>query len=121
MAAYTWPTSLPQCPLRSGFEDALAINTISTPMDNGPAKTRRRSAKQVPIPMMFYMTSAQVVTLEAFIRDDLLGVRRFNFTHPRTGAAIEVCIVPDGDGRHFNLVPAGYRTWHVGLSMVVKP
>ena len=121
MAIPTWPASLPQKPLRDGFEESLAINTIATPMDAGPGKTRRRSAAQAPFPCTFVMTATQLAALETFIRDDLLGVRRFNFPHPRTGSTIEVRVVPDESGRYYSSSNAGGQYWHVGLSLVWVP
>ena len=121
MAAYTWPTSLPQTPLLGGFAESLNISTLRTPMDNGPAKTRRRSALPTPIQCSFAMTSAQVVTLEDFVKNTLFGVRRFNFTHPRLNTSVEARIVPGRDGKYYDLTPLGGDMWHVSLAMEILP
>lgn len=120
MATYTWPSSLPQEPIRDGFEDAVAMRIESTPMDMGPPKTRRRGANQVPVPVVFILTDAQVDTLQSFIEDDLLGVRRFNFPHPRTRSTVEVVLVADGTGRLMQMDRTG-SYWRVGLSLLVMP
>lgn len=121
MAAYTWPTSLPQTPLLGGFAESLNISTLRTPMDNGPAKTRRRSALPTPIQCSFAMTSAQVVTLEDFVKNTLFGVRRFNFAHPRLNTSVEARIVPGSDGEYYDLTPLGGDMWHVSLAMEILP
>jgi hypothetical protein len=48
-------------------------------------------------------------------------VRRFNFTHPRTGTASEICIIPDGDGKFFTITPLGGIWWQVSMLMLVMP
>ena len=121
MAAYTWPTSLPQTPLLNGYAESKNINTIRTPMDNGPAKTRRRSALPTPIQCAFNMTATQVATLEDFVKNTLFGVRRFNFTHPRLRTSVEARIVPGSDGKYYALSPLGGGMWHVSLAMEILP
>jgi hypothetical protein len=121
MAAYTWPTSLPQTPLLGSFAESLNINSIRTPMDNGPAKTRRRSRLPTPIQCAFTMTGAQIVTLEDFVKNTLFGVRRFNFTHPRLRTTCEVKIVPGSDGKYYDLSPLGAGMWHVAMAMEILP
>jgi|APLak6261658528_1056013.scaffolds.fasta_scaffold00004_4 hypothetical protein len=121
MAAYTWPTTLPQETLANGFTESLVVNTVSTPMDNGPAKTRRRSARPTPIQCSFLMTGAQVEILRDFIVNTLFCVRRFNWKHPRTGAAIEVKIVPANGGEYYSLSPRGADLWNVVMDMEILP
>ena len=121
MATYTWPTSLPQTPLLDGYSETLSIATLRTPMDNGPAKSRRRSKLPTPIQCGFTMTAAQVETLRDFVENTLFGVRRFNFTHPRLRTAVEVKIVPGSDGKHYDLSPLGAGIWHVSIAMEILP
>lgn len=121
MATYTWPTSLPQKPLRDGFSEVGGVNVIRTPMDKGPARTRRLSRLVKPIQVTFLMTKAQVVTLEDFVENTLFGVRRFNFTHPRKLTAIEVRIVPGGEGVFYTLSPLSVDFWQVSMSLEVLP
>lgn len=121
MAAYTWPTSLPQVPLQSGFSEVGGVNVIRTPMDKWPARTRRLSRLVKPIQVTFLMTKAQIVTLEDFVENTLFGVRRFNFTHPRTLVAVEVCIVPGGEGVFYTLTPRGGDWWDVAMTLEVLP
>ena len=121
MAAYTWPSSLPHKAIRDGFSEVGGVNVIRTPMDSGPAKTRRRSRLAKPIQITFLMTKAQIVTLENFVENVLFGVRRFNFTHPRTLAAVEVRIVPGNDGVFYTLSPLGVDFWNVSMTFEVLP
>jgi len=121
MAAYTWPTSLPQKPLRDGFYEVGGVNVIRTPMDKGPARTRRLSRQVKPIQVTFLMTKAQIVTLEDFVENTLFGVRRFNFTHPRKLASVEVRIVPGSEGVFYTLSPLGVDLWQVSMTFEVLP
>ena len=120
MAAYTWPSTLPQAPLRGGFSESLVINTVATPMDNGVAKTRRRSVRATPIQCSFLMTAAQVEILRDFVTGTLFGVRRFNWLHPRTLAAVEVRIVPSS-GEYYKLTPIGVDIFDVVIGMEILP
>ena len=121
MAAYTWPTSLPQKPLRDGFSEVGGVNVIRTPMDKGPARTRRLSRLVKPIQVAFLMTEAQLVTLEDFVENTLFGVRRCNFTHPRKLTAVELRIVPGGEGVFYNLSPLSADLWQVSMTFEVLP
>jgi hypothetical protein len=121
MAAYSWPTSLPQQPTLSGYSESMVVNVISTPMDNGPGKTRRRSARPTPIQCTFIMSSAQLVTLEDFVRNTLLCVRRFNFRHPRLETTVEVKIVPANGGEMYKTSPIGGELWSVSIDMEILP
>ena len=121
MAAYTWPTSLPQKPLRDGFSEVGGVNVIRTPMDKGPARTRRLSRLVKPIQVAFLMTKAQIVTLEDFVENVLFGVRRFNFTHPRKLTTVEVTMRPNSGGESFTLVPIGADLWQVSMTFEVLP
>lgn len=121
MANYTWPPTLPQLPLRDNYGEQGGVNVLRTTMDAGPAKLRRRSKLTKPLEVSFRMTSAQVATLESFVESTLFGVRRFNWTHPRTLAAVEVRIVPAEGGKMFSLVNLGGTMWEVSMSLEVMP
>ena len=121
MANYTWPSSLPPKPIKDGFSEVGGVNVIRTPMELGPAKTRRRSRIAKPVQVAFVMTKAQIVTLENFVENTLFGVRRFNFTHPRTWATIEVRIVPGGEGVFYTLTPLGSDWYRVSMTFEVLP
>lgn len=94
MASVTWPSTLPQAPLLSGFRETPPDNLLRTEMDVGPAKTRRRTTSSPrPVEWPCLMSLAQVNTFEAFYKNTIRGgALRFNITHPRTGASVEARI-----------------------------
>lgn len=114
MAIPTWPTAggFPQS-VQKGYSENHGANIVRSPMDSGPAKQRYRGNRPSTLTVSFIMTTAHVSTLETFIRDTLRGTRRFAFTHPRTGATVEVRIVPQGSGDLYQLqylAPGYYQT-----------
>lgn len=118
--AILWPFTLPVAPLVQGYGEALPNNTIRTGMDTGPAKVRRR-AGAVPFTMSvaFNCNDEQVEALWTFVKDTLLGgSRRFKWTHPRTGAAIECRFTGDKD--LLKVEPSGTR-WIVSFNLEVLP
>lgn len=86
----TWPVSLPQKPLRDGYEEAEPSGAIRSQTDTGPPKQRNRySATIKPFRMTIEVDSNQLDTFQAFYRTTLgNGVLPFDWTHPRTAAAI---------------------------------
>jgi hypothetical protein len=120
MASYVWPSSLPQAP-QDDFSETGGVLILRTQVDAGPAKMRRRGARPKTLSCSFYMTTAQVATLESFVEDTLRGTARFDFTHPRLGSNIEVRLVPQQDGQLFaiSFITNGY--WNVALEMEVMP
>lgn len=120
MAAYTWPVSLPQN-VRQDFQTARAMNILSTPMDMGVSKRRRRGVGIEQLRVGFYMTAAQISTLDTFVQVTLKGTARFDFTHPVTNLLVEVRIVPQSDGQLYSI---GYYTpslWTVDMILEIIP
>jgi hypothetical protein len=122
MAIPTWPTAgnFPQSP-QKGFSESIGVNVIRTQTDMGPAKQRRRSRRPSTMDVSFIMTTAQTQTLEAFINNDLQGVNRFTFTHPRLYTMIDVRIVPQSDGEFFKLQYLAPGYWQTSLKLEVLP
>jgi len=85
-----WPVALPP-PALSTLTESPAENTMRSTMDRGPAKLRRRTtANAYPLSFMMWLTSAEVDILKAFYDvGTFSGSEEFDFTHPRTGAAIK--------------------------------
>lgn len=85
-----WPATLPP-PLLNSLKERAPNNTIRTSMDKGPPKTRRRTTANVrPISFAMRLTDEQVEILDSFFVDDTFsGADEFDFTHPRTGAAVK--------------------------------
>lgn len=119
-ASYTWPVTLPQTPL-ANYTENNGVLILQTPMDAGPAKRRRRGAMPTTFSVGFHMTSAQVSTLETFVKTTISGTARFNFTHPRTGSSVEVRIVPSSDGQLYTLTYLKPSTYLVTLNLEVLP
>ncbi len=92
MATINWPSSLPTAPLQDGYKEIPADNTIRSKMDIGPDKVRRRSTSGVAkLSVSYRLTQAQVSDLDTFYRTTTFaGTAEWNYTHPRTGAAIVV-------------------------------
>lgn len=104
MAVLSWPTAnnFPQSP-QKGFSESIGLNIVRSPMDAGPAKQRRRSQRPSTMDVSFILTTAQTQTLESFVFNDLEGIKRFNFLHPRLYTTVEVRIVPQSEGELFKL------------------
>lgn len=79
-----WPSSLPQYFLRAGFSHSRPNNLISTQMDRGPAKVRRRNLAGVgKMSGSMVMTLDQWNDFENFIDNTLAGgVLSFLFPDP---------------------------------------
>lgn len=120
--SYLWPPALPQVP-QKGYTETGGANILSTSMDAGPAKRRYRGKKAQVLNVSFLMTTSELAVLETFVLGPsaIRGVTRFGFPHPRTGAVVEVRILPEGEGNLFNTsyTAPGYFT--VTLTLEVLP
>jgi len=119
---YLWPTTgnFPQVP-QKGFTESVGVNIIRSQMDSGPAKMRRRSNAPNTMSLSFILTTAQVSTLETWIKNDIKGVARFGFTHPRTQAIIEARLVPSGDSELFQLKYLAPGYWETSFTFEILP
>jgi hypothetical protein len=120
MSAYTWPLTLPQL-VNDDLSGSEGLRVLRTPMDKGVAKMRLLGDRADPIAVKFHMSAAQIVILRNFIKNTILGVRRFDFTHPVTGDPIEVRIVPDSDGRFFDYTVFGHEEYLVSMTFEIMP
>jgi len=118
--AIPWPSTLPQAPQKD-FTETIGVNIVRSAMDAGPAKQRLRSRRPTTMNLSFIMTTAQTEELERFITIDLLGVKRFNFTHPRLGTSVECRLVPQGDGQFFSLQYRAPGYWQTNLQFEILP
>ena len=121
MAAFTWPPSLPQRPQMDSFSEDEGVIMVRTPMDQGPAKLRRRSARPSQMQVSFYMTPAQKTTLDNFILNTLRGTARFDFTHPLTNLVREVRIVPQSDGQLYRASLITFNWYNISMMFEVLP
>lgn len=118
MAILTWPINLPQVP-QKGYQESFGVNIVRSQTDAGPAKQRRRSRKPNELTVSFILTTAQSQTLETFIKDEIMGVSRFIFPHPRLNTPVEVRVVPQGSGEFVQLqyIAPGY--WNANLKLEI--
>ncbi len=81
-----WPASLPECPLSVGYGEDKMDTVISTTIDAGVTKKRRRtSLKRTDIACSFILTKEETAALEEFYEEVLKRVAQFTWFHPRTG------------------------------------
>lgn len=85
-----WPAELPQKFDESGFSEEFGNNVITTEMDSGPPKKRRRFTASVDkISGKMYMTQSQANTLETFYKTTCAdGSIDVEMLHPRTGSSV---------------------------------
>ena len=115
-----WPPTLPQSP-QKGYTETGGVLVVRTPTDSGPAKMRKRGNRPQTLNVQFLMTTAQVSTLETFVKTTIQGTVRFGFPHPRLGVVSEVRIVPQGEGEYYNLSYAAPGYYNVNLALEVLP
>lgn len=74
MSIPVWPTDLPQRVLRGGFERTLADSRLSTKMETGPSKRRRRSSSAVaPVAAAIAVSADLAARFERFWDEDTGG------------------------------------------------
>lgn len=88
----TWPSSLPQRPLQSGFGASLGSGRVSSQPEHGPRQYRRRfTTTEDPINATFRLTFDQWHDLKVFYRVTLSdGSLRFDFPSPLDGSLMVV-------------------------------
>ena len=86
-----WPTSLQQLLNQSDFSSQFEDTTISTEMDYGPVKKRRRYTDAVEnIQCSIHLKNTDYETLQDFYRTELSGgVLPFDFVHPISQAVVK--------------------------------
>lgn len=109
-----WPSTLPPPLLDGNYTETPPVNTLRTPMDDGPAKLRTStSANTRPLAFNLLLTTAQVATLDAFYVS--YASSQFSYTHPRTNAAVTA---------RFTAAPSYQTTdnlWIVAIALEVMP
>ncbi len=117
MATATWPVTLPDDVLQ-GYLEGFGETLLRTTMDAGPAKQRRRfTAVARPFQVTIELTRDQVAIFDDFFTTTLAGGSlAFDWTHPRTGAAVEFRFTEEPDLRHHvgNL-------WRAPLKLEILP
>jgi hypothetical protein len=84
MSVPLWPVSLPDELFVSGYGHSFADTTITSEMDAGPAKVRRRFTAGVePIVGTMILSATELETLETFyVTTTLSGALRFTWSRP---------------------------------------
>ena len=113
----TWPGTLPDYVLRDGYDESAQDGNIRTPMEQGPAKVRRRFTAIVRnVNAVVSLTTAQTVILDSFYDTDLaFGSLPFTWVHPRTQATVSFRFVK----RH-TFKPDGSQ-WLAALQLEILP
>lgn len=85
-----WPTTLQQAFEQDGYRETLPEMTISTKMDTGPAKIRKRfTAAPYSIIGTMHLTKLQADYLDTFyLTTTNGGADPFIFFHPRKGTTL---------------------------------
>lgn len=114
-----WPVSLPTDVERDTYEEGFANTMIRSNMDTGKAKRRRRyTAAPKPLKVTKVLTEAQLDTFITFFEDTIAGgATKFNYTHPRTGATVEVAFVKTPDPAR----PFGVDQYKIVMDLEVLP
>ena len=88
----TWPTSLPQRPLRNGFGGSIESGRVSSQPEHGPQQYRRRfTATEDPLNATYRMTFDQWQTVKNFYKNTTAnGSLPFDWPEPMTGSTISV-------------------------------
>lgn len=120
MATAVWPLTLPQDPLRQGYEERAAQVGVRTAMDAGPPKVRRRFTAGVKtLRVTMSMTRAEVAIFETFYETVLEGgTLRFEWTHPRTLQTVEFRFNDDPPPSWVSL---SENDWRVTFGLEVLP
>ena len=86
-----WPSTLPQVALLDGYGETFPDTIYRSPMEFGPAKSRRRTSAGIRhISWPIILTSAELDILYDFYNDTLLGGNiPFEHYHPRNNEGLE--------------------------------
>jgi len=116
----TWPATLPQCPIISGFSEQKQTNNAGFSPDVGPPKGRRRStATCVSTTVPFKMTNQQKLDFEDFFGIDLAdGTLPFTWLHPVTKVSYSWMFTQGSAPKMSRLTT---RTWMISCELLRLP
>lgn len=124
----SWPSTLPDKPLREDFREIARSGVIRTQMEVGPAQTRRRTPRPRRYEATFLLSSKhpehgdQVQDFVDFIDGDIAGgALSFDFEDPRTGDLASFRIVVDEDEPAYELENVGGAHWRAALTLERLP
>lgn len=117
-----WPGTLPSAPDAAGYRYEPVPQSISSPMDTGPPKRRRRFSTAFGMHQMpFTLTDTQRATFETFYNTTMAGGSSTitGFTDPFTGSTSAVFQIAQGGDPKWDIVrPHGTqasRLWRVTM------
>lgn len=113
-----WPASLPQYVLVDGYGEEPPELLVESPMEAGPATTRRRfTAGESRIACRIAVTGAQKTALETFFKDELKsGAVPFDWVHPVSRDAVVMRLRRPS----FSAEPGG-ASFIAALELLVQP
>lgn len=115
-----WPSTLPKMP-QKGFTESIRINVQRTSVDLGTPNVRRRSNRPDTLSVSYTLDSAQIVTLENFVKNTLKGVHWFIYTHPRLLKDVAARINVANGGKFYDVTYAAPGYWNVRLDLEIDP
>lgn len=123
MSNPAWPGTLPPTLLVDGFVETPPETVLRTEMDSGPAKVRRRYTANVrPLSGSLILTASQVAILDDFLLTTLEGGSKpFDWTHPRTSAAITTRFVSRPGEPGMSYEPYDKDNWIARLRLEILP
>jgi hypothetical protein len=118
-----WPGTLPQYPLKQGYQRAGKAGLIRSGMEVGPAKVRRRTTAAVErMQLTFRMTAAERTAFLTFFETTVSGgVERFDFPDPETGATIVCRFAGGANEAPYTITPGAPGVWMVAMVFEVMP
>lgn len=116
----SWPSGLPQSPRLRGHSEGREPNVVRTPVEQGPAKTRKLYTAEIRrFSIQLIMTGTQVDTFDTFYASTIdYGATAFDWVHPRTLTAASCKMLGEP-----NYIPQGGagKYWLVSFQMEITP
>ena len=115
-----WPSTIPQIPLADGYSNGFANNLITSQVDYGPPKVRRRATSAMtPMSFSMRMTAGEFDDFKEFFEETLYsGSLSFNFPHPETGVD---CVARFSPTQPPKWGSVGATDYMVSISLEVYP
>lgn len=125
MAIPVWPTTLPQVPLRSGYQRTRPNLLRRSQPSEGPAIVQAKGVLGVQnITAPYLLTTTQRNTLYTFLYDNCRsGALRFSWPDPEGSATkLECRVVPASESALYTeSAPNAKGYWAISLSLEVLP
>lgn len=116
----TWPSTLPQRPIKNGFSASPQSGVVETEMDAGLPKVRRRfTATYTDYTLTYIMSYEQFEIFEQFYNNSPIhatlpgvqgGVWRFDLPNPYSESADDIEVRFVANNPPYNSVPDGDST-----------